>query len=128
MQAPVDLSKATKLKDVAFTVVEVSGTITWITTGLRSIPPEHRDLRQISICGPYHGIRGQSIGEVIPETIRQQWLAVDSLLVQFWESHSIRPRISWGSSSWGRQDQMDVIKWVFPEAARREIVDLLTFE
>ena len=132
MPAPVDLSRATRLKDVTFTVNDISQTVTWITTGLRTIPLEHRDLRRISICGPYHSINfrrtagiGQSIGEAIPEMIRQQWSELDSLLVQFWESHSIRPRVAWGSSAWNRQDQMDVIEYLLPEAARREIVDLV---
>ena len=44
---PVDLSDATRLKDVSFWVR--SRNVDWITAALRTITPEHRDLRQISI-------------------------------------------------------------------------------
>jgi len=100
--------------------------------GLRTIPLKHRDLRQISICGPYHSIHargaagiGRTIGEAIPEMIRQQWLELDSLLVQFSESHSIRPGVTWGSPAWNMRDRIDIIELLLPEATRREILDLV---
>jgi hypothetical protein len=48
--ASIDLSKATKLKDVVFQ--PKSWSVEWITTALRTITPKHRDLRQISIHDP----------------------------------------------------------------------------
>ena len=48
----IDLSKATKLREVAFWFKPDA---TWIASTLRSITPEHRDFQKVSIfVNPYY--------------------------------------------------------------------------
>jgi hypothetical protein len=91
--ASIDLSKATKLKDVAFQPVIQS--VKWVATTLRTTP-KPQDLREISIYLPYYvtatGV-GVDVVQVIGEENWEEWLDLDRLLVQFWESGSIRPKV-----------------------------------
>jgi hypothetical protein len=62
---------------------------------LETITPEHRDLRQVSIYLPFKRI---PLGDATQFSlylgdVYEKWLELDSLLVQFWESHSIRPKV-----------------------------------
>jgi len=94
-QGSVDLSKATKLKDVAFRID--SSDVEWATMALRTVTPKHRDLRQISISAYYLPIIAMlgyhTIMREIEERTRGQWLELDRLLVQLWESYSTPPKI-----------------------------------
>ena len=93
---------------------------------LQTITSEHKDLRQISICfscditldGPSANIR-ENIGEAASE----QWLDLDRLLIRFWESHSIRPEISYPYGS--RDGPKEVLDCLLPEIMKREIADLV---
>ena len=90
----LDLSEATKLRDAVFRPGSVC--VEWITTALQTITPEHRELRQISIYVPHHLTRynvGADIRQSLGETTFGRWADLDRLLVQFWESCSIRPRV-----------------------------------
>ena len=63
-------------------------------TGLKSVTPEH--LRQISINIPSDfSSRSASVNirRVIGETTYEQWLGLDRLLVRFWESYLVRPKM-----------------------------------
>ena len=127
MSSPVDLSNATKLNDAAFRVI--SENVSWTTMALQTITPEHRDFRHISIFVPYHSLhcvypRAQ-VERAVQETIYQQWLDLDGLLVQFWESRSIRPRVTCEMPAWEGQGVRDSIKRLLPEVTRRGIMDLL---
>jgi hypothetical protein len=110
----LDLSKATKLKDVKFRCDRP--TIQWITTALRSI--ESKNLQHLIIdC---HFFLENPVGE----TVYQEWQDLDHLLVQFWASHSIHPKIKyevWGEGSNFRALAPSLI----PELMRRRAVDLL---
>ena len=90
----IDLSKATKLRDVIFR--PESPNIQWITPALQTITSEHQDLRQILIYIT-HGLAlthvDGNVGEATGEELHRRWLELDCLLVQFWESRSIRPRL-----------------------------------
>ena len=58
--------------------------------------PKHQDLQQVSIYVPFYTApvnTDAEVRQVIGEAMCQHWLDVDRLLVQFWESCSIRPRI-----------------------------------
>jgi hypothetical protein len=123
--ALIDLSKATKLEDVAFD--PDSWDIEWVVTALRTITPEHRDLRRISIHMPYRltttyggGNATQSIGD----PVYGQWLGLDRLLVQLWESRSVRPRIIHMAT----QDLRDCAGFLLPEVTKRGIIDLVEFQ
>ena len=90
----VDLSKATKLKDVVFRPGPQR--IEWVIVALQTITSKHQDLRQIIIHIPYGltltGISA-NVGQPIAKVRYEQWLGLDRLLVQFWESRSIRSKL-----------------------------------
>jgi hypothetical protein len=110
----IDLSKATKLKGVVFRLV--SWSVEWIAITLRTITPEHRDLRQIILfafcCSPIDANPTQTVGE---------WMGLDLLLVKLWELHSIRPNVD-------GKDEQDLRRRVgrlLPEMTKRGIVDVV---
>ena len=121
--APIDLLKATRLKGVVFQ--PRSWRVEWIATTLQTITPKHRDLRQISIrVAPYTPIvipgPGPNGGLIIGEPIRGWCLGLDRLLVQFWTSRSIRPKVM----CTGKVMQ-GYIERLLPEITRRGIIDLV---
>ena len=120
--ASIDVSNATKLKDVAFQ--PLSRNVKWIPAILRTAL-KLRDLQEISIFLP-HCITAANIctdvGRVIGEENRKEWLDLDRLLVQFWESSSIRPKVVCPR-------QMDTRGYIgyqclLPEITKRGIIDL----
>jgi len=76
--------------------------IQWVLTALRTITTDHRNLRGVSVrvpclsCGPASTVNRTdpaNIDHAIGEVGRRQWLEVDHLLAQLWESRSIRPEV-----------------------------------
>jgi len=64
---------------------------------LETITPEDKDPQQISISMAYNAALdcdGVNVRQTIRETIYGQWLDLDRLLVQFWDSRSISPRVT----------------------------------
>ena len=94
VSASINLSKATKLRDVVFH--PRSQNVDWILMALQTITPNHRDLRRITIyvpnCSSLFMVDTDS-RRTITEAMRVQWLDLDLLLVRLSESHSIRPRV-----------------------------------
>jgi len=122
--ASFNLSKATKLRDAVFR--PESENIEWITATLQTITPEHRELRQISIYMPYYLSRyrvGANIRQSVGGAAFGRWLDLDRLLVQFWESHSIRPRV--GCVRLGEEGRSIeyCIGCLLPEITKRGVVD-----
>ena len=117
----LDLSKATKLKDIAFQTEQRS--IEWVTTALQTITPQHQDLRQVLIHLPYYltfsGLFA-NIRQLVGEASYEKWLCLDRLLVQLWESHSIRPKVV--SATAQKKESIGVL---FPEITERGIIDLI---
>jgi len=112
------------LENVAFRVS--SQTVSWVTMALQSVAPEHRDLRRISIYLPYDLTLvndDTDIRRSLGETVSGWWSDLDRLLVEFWESRSIRPRV--GCTRWGEggQDTEYCIRCLLPEITKRGIVD-----
>ena len=119
----IDLSKATKLKNVVFQLD--SWSVGWIVTALQTITPKHRDLRQITIQVSHHLICLVLCGSIslnVGEEIRGQWLDLDRLLVQFWESRSIRSKLRSGYAKYGVGN---CVHGFLPEGRRRKVVDLV---
>jgi hypothetical protein len=122
----IDLSKVTKLKDVAFHPASLS--VKWIATTLKTIS-KHRDLREISIhLDSYVGIVGVggNIMQVIGEEIWEEWLDIDRLLVQFWESSWIRPKVvvlMQIAGAWNTRCGVGYER-LLPEITERGIIDL----
>jgi len=91
----LDLSKATKIKDLRFRWKRLS--VQWITTTLRTI--ESKNLRHITIHPTSAG--------TIEEAVRQEWQDLDRLLVQFcwvrflgllWLAQTLLPLVGIGTS------------------------------
>ena len=91
---------------------------------LRTITPEHRDLREISIFVHYT-LAGSDIRGTMGEAGFGWWLDLDRILVRLWESHSVHPGIRHERMGGGRQDTEYCIKCLLPEAAKRGIIDLI---
>ena len=120
--ALIDLSKATKLRCIVFQPVSL--TVTWVIAALRTITPEHRDLRQISVHVPgYIALVDASAGleQAVGKAVYRQWLDLDRLLVQLWESRSIRPKLVPGLPMENRKQN---IACLFPEMTKRGVIDL----
>jgi hypothetical protein len=121
---PIDLSKATKLKDVVFQL-ESRG-VKWVIAALRTITPKHRDLRQIRIDVSFNVVllgAGANVPQAIGEANYRQWLDLDRFLVQFWESHSIRPKFT----STTERDMRKRFRRLLPEITKRGIIDILEY-
>ena len=91
--------------------------------------PEHRTLQQISIYVPFNSALydiGIDIGPPIGETTRRQWSGLDHLLIHFWESRSIRPKLVCMRPKWEERDIRDVIESFLPEVTGRGVgIDLV---
>ena len=108
----VDLSKLTKLKDVVFGCPDIQR----ITMTLQTA--ESTNLEQITIIYPI------DFGQVIMESAYREWKDLDRLLLQFWVSYSIRPKIRY--EQWNeRRDLRDVAPRLLPELTSRGAVDLI---
>ena len=117
-----NLSGTTNLRDVVFR--PTWQTAEWITVALRTITPQHRDLRQISIHLPDHPTPCDA-GTWRPpgEEALRKWLDIDRLLAQFWESRSIRPRVGCVRQGEKCQSTEYCIERLLPVVTRRGIVD-----
>ena len=118
----MDLSNATKLKDVAFR--PESQSIEWVVKALQAITPKHRNLRQTTIHIPSHLTLTRDptvVRQAMGETHRELWLDLDRLLVHFWESRCIHPKIT----CIAQRDMRDRIECFLPEITKREIIDLV---
>jgi hypothetical protein len=105
----LDFSKATKLKELVFYCGEPN--VQRITMALQTV--QSKNLQQITIC-PYG-----SWENPVEEDVRQEWQDLDHLLVQFWTSCSIRPRIIYGDYL------RALVPNLLPELTRRGLVDLV---
>ena len=95
---------------------------------LQTITLDHRELRQITIYVPYYltyyGF-GHDIRRSIGETAFRPWSELDRLLVQFWESRSIHPRVGCMRLGEEGQNVAYCISGLFPEMMKRRIIDLV---
>ena len=120
----IDLSVAPRLRDVTFWAV--SSSIEWITVALETVTQKVQGLQRITIHLYDSKIEtsGPGVWGTAEERIREQWRSLDHLLVQLWESHSIRPRVE-GSSLRDEREVRDVFWGFLPEITKRGIVDIV---
>jgi len=109
-----DLSKATKLKYLKF--MRAKASVQWITMALETVKSKH--LQHIIIH------QSTFLPEVIQEVVCQEWRDLDRLLVKFWASHSIRPKVTYTTGK-EREDLKDHLPRLLPELTRRGLVDLV---
>jgi len=112
----LDLSKASKLKYLVFLLRLAEPTVQWITTALQTV--ESKSLQRISIR------THDDVPEKIGEEFHQEWQDLDRQLVQFWTTHSIRPRIAYVPRK-GEEDMRDHAPRLLPELTKRGLVDLV---
>ena len=131
VSSPIDLSKATKLEEAAFWCH--SARIGWVVLTLKTITPGHRNFRLISIRLP--SMLRRIIPSDAPLRIEAgshgvEWSDLDLLLVQFWESHSIRPKIvcPWSRPVNSTRGAKDLVLYLLPESMKRGILDLVDSE
>ena len=94
---------------------------------LRTMTPVHRDLRQISIYVPRGLVQPEpDFSQTMMEEIRGQWLGLDRLLIQLWESRSIRLKVTHAISKGEMQNEWIryFVEGFLPEIAERGIVDV----
>ena len=108
----VDLSELAKLKDVLFVCPDIQR----ITMTLQTA--ESTNLEQITILSPV------DFGKPIRESACREWQGFDRLLLQFWISRSIRPKIGCKQFNKGRVLR-DVALRLLPELTSRGVVDLV---
>ena len=114
---PLDLSKATKLRDLIFRCGMRN--IRWIATALRTV--ESKSLQQVTIH-----LYPETTGDPTKRRDRQECQDLDRVLVQFWISHSIRPRFLYALEDGdGEKDMRDRISDLLPELTRRGLVDVV---
>ncbi|KAF9644820.1 hypothetical protein BDM02DRAFT_3121298 [Thelephora ganbajun] len=122
----IDLSKAPKLRDAILRPRLLN--VAWVTIALQTISPKHRDLRQVSI-GVHCDLLVVADAN-IGKTIRGQWMNLDRILVQLWESHGIRPKVVCSvteEEKEGEEAMHEYIGSLFPEITRRGIIEPVEF-
>ena len=105
---PIDLSKATNLKDIAL-ISRFNPK--WAAMALRTITSDHRNLQEIS----YNTSTLLTYKRDYPE-----WLELDRVFIKLWESHSIRTRVLWNSASLRETMTKCVVVKLLPNAMTRD--------
>ena len=93
----------------------------------------HKNLQRILLDAPYI-IDSLDINPTDPTNVRHAigeaayagWLELDRLLVQLWESHSVRSEVQYYVPlSVGEENTTDCVKNLFPEATARGSIHLI---
>ena len=88
--------------------------VQWITEILQTVKSKNVQHIQISIY----------TDDEISEAIRQEWQDLDRLLVHFWTSYLVRPRVVYLLRE-GEKDMRDHAQSLLPELTRRGLIDLI---
>jgi len=124
--ASIDFSEATKLREVVFRPKLLH--IAWVIMAVQTITPKHKDLQRISIKFP-HLRRPIATGVNVRQLIRKetywQWMDLDRLLVQLWESRIVRPKIVYSAAKGKEEMVCEWIRDLLPEITERGIIDLV---
>ena len=99
---------------------------------LKTIPPEYRDLRQITIFVPcllsVFGVSPTGGGQPsMGDAVCDQWLDLDYFLAKFWETRSIRPRVICPKLGDNWQNTVTCLGSLLTEITGREIIDLVEY-
>ena len=121
--ALIDLSKATKLKDVTLHFQYLS--VAWVASTLKTITSRHRNLREVAI-------KGQALSDstdwpanaaAVEDDMCEQWVDLERTLIQLWESHRICAKVKY--YSWKGEESRELMENLLPEATKRGIVGLV---
>lgn len=103
----------------------------WVVSALKTITPEHQNLRRISLDIPFtsYDITDPEDREAIDwyekENPYTRWSDLDRILVEFSELHLIRLELSCPQSETRRRMVKDLAEYLFPEMIRRGIIDFV---
>jgi len=123
--ASIDFSGATILKEAVFRLRMLDPI--WIVMALQTITSEHRHFQWISIHAPYNlpsTIDPTSLKPTLGESYYRRWMDLDWLLVQFWESRAIRPKIVYRMSR-EKKGVCEFIGNLLPEITKRGVINLV---
>lgn len=113
---PLDLSKATKLKDLEFRWG--SENIQWITTVLQTVKSENLEKIRIIIgwCATFD--------KPVEGAVRQEWRKLDRFLVGLWSSRSVRSDIRFEEQEGGGDIMGDIVPVLLPESSKEGFVGM----
>ena len=122
--ASIDPSKATSLR------CSISSRIIERHVGSHHTPNHHIQALKypayLDPCPSRLHYPGADIRLVVGEAIFRQWSDLDRLLVQIWESRSIRPKVILAANIWeGKEDAGTCVGYLLPEVTKRGIIDLV---
>ncbi|KAF9644822.1 hypothetical protein BDM02DRAFT_3190267 [Thelephora ganbajun] len=120
----IDLSRATKLKEAVFRSNTLR--VAWLVLALQSITSEHRYLHQISIHVPEVPDLA-SHRRAVSEVTHRQWMDLDRILVQLWESHGIRLKVMYFVTEEKKGIQRERIGGLLPKITERGVIELEIF-
>ena len=112
-----DFTKAKKLKETTFDFGACH--TLWVVNSLKTITPEHREFRHISIHFPYSSRRR------IEGNIHKLWLDLDQILVQLWESHAVRVNALCSAGVEVRKRASEWVGVLLPETTKRGIIKIV---
>ena len=119
--AEIDLSKATRLQNLVFRPTSLS--VEWITTAFQATVLKHRGLRKISLY--IHPQLTFFDADTIKRSASyREWLDLDRLLVQFWESRSTSPKVICRTPEGEEGDRRYFTGCFLPELTQRGMVGL----
>ena len=117
LESPIiDLSKATKLQDVVFRPRSLS--VEWIATALQTTISKHRELQKITIGFPFY-VTSINLDTIKRSVIYRDWLDLDLLLVQFWETRSTGSKVVCVLWMGREQDVRGYTECLLPEMTKR---------
>ena len=129
LPGPIDLSRATQLKD---TVFSCNINPRWIADTLRTITDNHTSLRRASVVLPIGLCRSNlcctnpaDAIRTVGGTLHQEWLEIDRFLAHLLESQSIPLEVTYGTQpSTNGQTARSLIECLLPELTGRGLVGL----
>ena len=121
----IDFSGATRLKELVFHLEEIEDV--WTTMALKTLTSKHGDLREILL----HILVESSpkdepvnVRETIGEEIFKQWMDLDHILVQLWESSALQTKVIYFTDQ-EEKETHEYIGGLLQEVMKRGIVKMV---
>ena len=103
--------------------------VEWVVTTLRNVTRDHGNIQLISLYlpdVPYSTVISRTDPSdgmaMVGEAMYSLWSELDRLLVQLWESHSIRPEVTCDAPPEGAWSWVDCL---LPELMKRGAISLV---
>lgn len=114
----IDLDKATNLQEVMFTCTLAPR---WISATLRTVKHNHKKLQRVTVrLKPSPALDSIDVKRAIGVSGCQEWLELDRILANLWESHSIILSIQYTvDAEEGDGRAKNQLRRLLPESTRR---------